>query len=352
VLKKPALLIKILFILVYCAFAAELFFRVFVPVPILPRRVCAMPYGIRGNKPNQIYWQITPECKIRIQTNSRGIRSNGEISYDKPVGVKRIVMLGDSFGMGYEVNYEDMFSTRMEFYLNKNYGIHAEVVNLSTSGHGNAEELIVLQNEGLKYNPDIVLLAWHATDYEDNTRSNLYGLKNGQLTRLSNTYLPAVDIREKLERIPLYIWMEENSRFYTFIREFVAVRTKRLLTVLHSQQQNQTTVKNPEVSAAYEKNLALALLNQIKTECEKNHIKFMILDIPLRVDRVAFSSSFPLSMNEAVGQYHIYNPIEDFKTANGQKIYWEQGHGHFTPLGCDIVGKGLADILIKDQLLN
>ena len=82
-----------------------------------------------------------------METNSKGVRSDREIPYEKPAGVKRIVVLGDSYGMGYEVTLEDSFLGVMERRLQES-GIEAEVVNLSVSGHGTAEELITLKEEG------------------------------------------------------------------------------------------------------------------------------------------------------------------------------------------------------------
>src|SRR5262249_46028448 len=161
----------------YTVIAAELYLRHVAPVPILPRYVIASSYGIRVNQPNNVYYQITPECYVRMETNSKGIRSSREIPYEKPAAVKGIVALGDSFGRGYEVEQEQMFLTQMEQALNK-AGVRCEVVNLSVSGHGNAEELIALREEGLKYDPDLVLICWGSTDLDDNTRSALYRLDN------------------------------------------------------------------------------------------------------------------------------------------------------------------------------
>ena len=89
-----------LFILLWICFAAEIFLRTFDPRPMLPRYVQAGDFGIRVNMPNQTYVHHTPEYRVEIRTNSKGMRSNVDYPYEKPAGVKRIVVLGDSFGMG------------------------------------------------------------------------------------------------------------------------------------------------------------------------------------------------------------------------------------------------------------
>jgi len=92
---------KIVFAAAYVLVAGEFFMRIFAPQAMLPRYVCATDYGIRGNEPNRSYWHTTPDYRVNIRTNAKGIRAHGEIPYEKPEGVKRIVLLGDSFGMGY-----------------------------------------------------------------------------------------------------------------------------------------------------------------------------------------------------------------------------------------------------------
>lgn len=338
---------------VYCMIGAEVFLRLFAPQPMIPRHVCATYYGIRGNTPNKTYWHITEENEAKLRTNSKGIRSDHEISYDKPQGIKRIVLLGDSFGMGYEVDYQDMFSTRLEYYLKDQYGINAEVVNLSTSGHGNAEELLVLQNEGLKYYPDLVLLAWHTTDYDDNIRSDLYGLNDSHLYRKNETFLPAVGVREKLDKIPGYTFLEQYSNLYSFFREMAGGKIKEWLASVKKKQLNKVEIN--EISKQndnYADELTVALLKEIKKTCEENKASFLILDIPVRRDRTIFYSNFPIPLSQVESVFTIYSPINDFMQYKGQKIYWEMGHGHFTPLGCDIVGKGLAKSIIEKQLLK
>lgn len=352
--KKKNLIFKVLFGIAYSIIGAEIFFRIFAPMSILPRRVCAAPYGIRANKPNQTYWQKTAEYKIQIKTNSKGIRANREIPYEKPDNIKRIVLLGDSFGIGYEVNYEDMFSTRMEYYLNHDHHINSEVVNLSTSGHGNSEELIVLVNEGLKYQPDLVLLAWHSTDPGENIRSNLYGLKDNSLVKLNDTFLPAVAIREKLEKIPLYQYIEENSHFYTYFREMASVKTKAVLSAIYSNQRNPNSHNDVAVQQDYSKRLTLALLDQIQNVCIQNKIKFMIFDIPARQTREGYTkyySEFPLTIEDAQNRYSFFSPIENFEKAENIVLYRKIGHGHFNPMGNDIAGKGLAEFIARNQLL-
>ena len=349
--KKLGLLaIKLVFLMCYIPLAAEVMVRMLDPVPMLPRYVCAMSYGIRGNAPNRSYWHKTAEYKVNIKTNSRGIRADREIPYEKPEGLKRIVLLGDSFGMGYGVSKEQMFTSRMLYYLDTLYGIKAEVVNLATSGHGNAEELIVLENEGLKYNPDLVLLAWHPTDISDNVRSNLFRLTDEGLVRQADQYLPAVEVREKLERFWIYRFLAEKSQLYNMTRDWAGRTVQSLLVKVRSvkAKKEPEEKQQPKYSAI---DLTAALLLEIDKQASESGAEFLVLDIPRRISRSEFVSKFPQEIQSVLG--NIVSPVDVFlDEGEGRKIYWERSHNHFTPLGCDIVGRMLAEHIVENELFE
>ena len=349
---KSGLVLKALLVLCYCPLAAEVMLRIMDPVPMLPRYVKAMPYGVRGNEPNRSYWHRTAEYKVYIRTNAKGIRCDKDIPYEKPPGVKRIILLGDSFGMGYGVSYEQMFISRMVHYLEKEHGIKAEVVNLSTSGHGNSEELVTLENEGLKYDPDMVLLAWHPTDVDDNVRSNLYELADGKLKGKASTYLPGVKTRELLFSYTAYRLMAENSQLYNLLRDWAGRNIKAWLASFRSIRRTKQMYTENKAPEDYSPKLTIALLEEIKHKCEQVNASLLILDIPRRYGRTDFRSLFPAGFIGEGNELDIVSPISKFAEAGGRKIYWERSQGHFTPLGCDMVGQLLANHIASQNLLK
>jgi len=343
--------------IIYTLIAAEGFLRVFAPVPMLPRYVCRTPYGIRGNTPDISYRHTTPEYKIKIHINSKGMRSDREIPYEKPKNIKRIVLLGDSYGMGYGVEYEQMFSTRLIEHLASDYGIQAEVVNLSVSGHGNAEELTVLNAEGWKYDPDLVILQWHGSDLSDNIRSNLYGLENGQLVPRAKEYLPGVETREFLFQFYAYRLVAGHSQLYGCLREKAAELVKyRILPAIRklSNPSLATNKTDSDVNAPqtrYSERLVMALLTEIQSQCQKHDAGLVILDIPSWRSRTEFESRFPYCLNDE-GKLKVVNLKEKLETEKGRKLFWEKAHFHLTPLGCELAGEALAECIIKNHLLE
>jgi hypothetical protein len=106
-------------------------------------------------KPGSHYeWQ-----SISVDINSHGLRGP-ETTYAKPAGTFRILNLGDSVAMGWGVREEDTYGRRLESLLNEQSrgGQRFEVINAGVPGWNVENELAYLQAEGLKYQPDLILL--------------------------------------------------------------------------------------------------------------------------------------------------------------------------------------------------
>jgi hypothetical protein len=315
--------------------------RVMKPQPMLPRYVTAGDFGIRVNMPNKDYVHTTPDYTVHLHTNSKGIRAPKDIPYTKKEGVTRIVLLGDSFGMGYGVNLEDSFSEVMRTKLETSWGSPVEVINLSVSGFGTAEQLLMFQNEGAKYQPDIVISTWHTTDDKENLRSGLFDYINNELVLKNRTFLPGVKQREMLMKIPGFNWVMDNSQLYNFLRSRAASITKKLLLVLRApaSETAQATTSHTEYSR-----LTFALIKALEKESKKVGAQLVILDIPKRRTRTEFSSELPEIYHQ---NFNTVSPIKELRDSSGQLLYWENSHGHWTPKGCEIVGSKLAKALTE-----
>ncbi len=100
----------------------------------------------------------------RTTINRRGYRG-AEHPYARTPGRTRVVIVGDSIAFGEGVKDELTFAALLES-RNSRY----EVVNLAVGGYGTDQELIMLEQEGLRYGPDVVLLGFCLfSDFTDNT---------------------------------------------------------------------------------------------------------------------------------------------------------------------------------------
>jgi hypothetical protein len=94
-----------------------------------------------------------------LNTNSRGVRGTTEYPKDKAPGQGRFIVLGDSFTFGEEVSDDETYAARLGQSLP---GI--EILNLGVHGYGHDQMLLYLQEEGIAYHPDMVLVGFVYAD--------------------------------------------------------------------------------------------------------------------------------------------------------------------------------------------
>ncbi len=95
--------------------------------------------------------------RVVVETNAHGFRDI-EHTVDRPPGIRRLVVIGDSFSAAIEVNLEGTFWKRLEALLNHAGPDRWEVINLATGDWGTAQEWLALKQYGFAYDPDVVLL--------------------------------------------------------------------------------------------------------------------------------------------------------------------------------------------------
>lgn len=317
----------------------EIGVRTFMPQVLFPRYVTDGNFGIRVNVPNARYWHTSPEMRVRFRMNSMGIRADREYAVEKPAGTIRIVGVGDSFTQGYEVDVNDTYLYRLGEKLRaKGYAV--EVINLGVSGHGTAEELIMLKEFGFRFHPDVVIVGYYQNDLADNVRSNLYRLdEHGRLVRAASSYLPAIGIRKKLYAFALYRWLAENSQLLSLVRESVAKIVKR------KKVEANLTVATDGETDRYAALLGARLLDEITHECSQQRVQFLLLDIP--GDRLC-DSNLPETLLEHILPNEIVRTGPMLRAQRTDAyLYRRRGHRHWTPQGHEIAADLLSDRLIK-----
>lgn len=136
------------------------------------------------------WWREEGEAFVRI--NAQGMRDDREIATEKPRGVYRVAVLGDSYAEALQLDVSKTFWRRLEDKLNAcefRKGGRVEVLNFGVSGYSTAQELIVLRDRVRPYSPDLVLLAFvSGNDVRDNSPAiagpyprPYFRLENGRL---------------------------------------------------------------------------------------------------------------------------------------------------------------------------
>ena len=119
-------------------------------------------------------WKATTFGKP-LTISSQGFRDR-HYSLAKPPGIKRMLVLGDSFTWGYGVGDQEIFTEVLERELNSR-GQEWEVINTGVSGWGTDQEYLFFRNEGRHFEPDFVVLAYYlGNDWGNNVATIQYHL--------------------------------------------------------------------------------------------------------------------------------------------------------------------------------
>lgn len=102
--------------------------------------------------------------EICLRTNNQGLRQDDETSYRKPVGCRRILILGDSHVDGM-VDNSEFCTARLAGFLNGTQGGTSseffEVLNAGVASYGPLQEYLWLRQYGVYYHPDLVILVFY-----------------------------------------------------------------------------------------------------------------------------------------------------------------------------------------------
>jgi len=332
---------------------AEAVIRAFMKdqIVLFPRYHTAAHYGnfvLRRLRPNTVFWHTSVDGSWQFVTNAQGFRDQRDFNYVKLEGRLRVLALGDSHTEGFEVRQSQTFSAIIERYLNVR-GVDAEVLNTGISGFSTAEEFVFLTNEGIRYDPDVVVLGFYANDFEDNVKAGLYKLVSGQLVVAKREHVPGVRVLDIINSVAPLRWLSEGSYFYSFGMNTVWKRAK--VSLFREAEQQLTTefaVPTEEVTD-YKKKLMAALLKEMYRYCRARDIKLVIIDIPMVSSDKQFRSSVPEDMVEVVrtsSDAFISSENVLSKFRNLTDIHVPHGHRHISEFTHTLLGTAAGSAIV------
>jgi lysophospholipase L1-like esterase len=131
------------------------------------------PYGafVRRSRVPEMIFELKPDVDacwdhygIHVKTNHAGFRSDREYSKPKPPGTLRILGLGDSFTLGFGVEYEQTWGYLLAQRLSARLDRPVEFINTGVGGYNTVNEVALLVDRGLDFDPDLVILFWCGND--------------------------------------------------------------------------------------------------------------------------------------------------------------------------------------------
>ena len=307
---------------------------------LFPRYNTDVQYGsfsIRRVRPNMEYTHQSIDGRFNFISNNRGFRSHRDIDYLKQNDELRILCLGDSHTLGYEVNQDQTFSAVAETVLN-NSQIKATVINAGVSGFSTAEALIFLENEGYKYDPDFVVLGLYANDFVDNTKTRIFDIKNDSLMVVNHVYLPGIKIQNFIYSFRIFHFLGEHSYLYAYAFNTVW----KLYKDRRRTETTEYAVAMNDDYSKYEMDLMNKIIHRMYNFCHQRGIPLIIIDIP----RANLNSSIPSDLVEDVASncdtlFYFQNMKKEYMKLS--KTHVPHGSRHISAETHDLLANKIAE---------
>ncbi len=187
-----------------------------------PMGILIEPHGSYGyrQKPGAVYHY---ENQTSASANAQGWRGP-DVAIPKPAGTLRVVLLGESTTHGWGVNDSETIDTYLRGDLSRQLGRPVEAVNLAFDGYDSWQLLQRLESDGLRLQPDLLIVN---TGINDVRNANFSNLKDP-------------DPRTLIWETDLKRLREERARggptFGTRIKHWSYVA--RLVVMIHNRQPN------------------------------------------------------------------------------------------------------------------
>jgi lysophospholipase L1-like esterase len=191
----------------------ELGVRVLHPQPLAA--VARSPRLGWTHKPNADIVYERSEFRIPVHFSSAGLR-DGEYAFAKPAATARLVYLGDSFVEAVQVPFDSCAEERLEAQLRRQPpdARRWEVLNFGVSGYGTCQQLLLLEEQALRFEPDVVLAQLYFNDLDDDRRFGLCDLDAGGGLRVA----PATQLGWKQAAISnTKSFLYQHSHLYMFV---------------------------------------------------------------------------------------------------------------------------------------
>ncbi len=326
-------------VLMGCLFLAEGAVRVFAPQPTGMSHQDR--YGLALHWPGLN--RFLPQYGHRVSFNSSGMRDT-EHEKEKPAGVYRILVLGDSFMEALQVPFEESFPYLLGTGLRQATGKQVEVINAAVGGWGTDDELRYLTQYGLQWHPDLVLVVMTLhNDISDNLRQTWHALRGDTLVEQPVVQTPGwryliVSLKGYLaSRFELYqLWRR--------VRHGAEMRTvaKQLNTHVRELLQGAS---DPQIERGYQ--LTRLLLARIDSVTRNAGGQTMVVMLPLQMQVVDSAVGRPSDSTEAekpqdrvrdwtgklgIGNIDLLPAFRRWQSDSGTSLF-VQGEGHWNEKG-------------------
>jgi hypothetical protein len=220
--------------------------------------------------------------KVLLRLNRDGLRG-GDLPPEKPPGVRRVALFGDSVIASVAVDEEKTAAGQLERLLNQSSGgARWEVMNCGVSGSNTGQEMLLYREVVSRYHPDVVLCVFFVgNDLSDNS------------SRLSNSRRIYFDVDDsgELVQLPFSVsrhwigtWLNRHSRFYVW-QKTVTNRARHQISesVGMIAPGDWIFCSRESADVAHAWDITAALLQKFRQEVESRGSLFAVVLVPSAV---------------------------------------------------------------------
>ena len=244
---------------------------------------------------------VRPEFTIHLKINAHGLRGPDR-DYQKPAGVRRVLLLGDSFTAGYYAEEEQTLRAVLEAELNARCSSRWEVINGGTGAYSTDQELLFYTSEGVRYDPDVVVLLFYYNDLAYNVSPRAvsgehkpyFELREGRLV-LEGTPTPRPKKGQHNRQNPavarLAPWhgsialrmlsrrtSNSNPRLHAFLSRL------GLVPPISTHPPGEMCVYGAGVEAQRMWGVTRAILAQLNEDVQRRHARLLVFYVPARFE--------------------------------------------------------------------
>ncbi len=367
----------------------EVFVRLFFYQNITPSRVIPA-FGISNAlRPNYEKVSLNPVgIKYKIQTNNNQFRRSSPVEYEKPPNTFRILCLGDSITYGLWLSNNEIYPYYLENILNRERGEKRfEVLNAGAPGSKPIDYYLYLKNEGIKYSPDLVIIASVAPELTElkseffkfekvtlkkSTNNANISLINPEIKPYDNSF--SEKARSAILNFPFFLEMSDVSQHLNLIRKNLSIdfyQTQKSPNSFTSLIENKGIISKDIVNwnikidsenlkfdqsslSELKKILYAITQKKIKILANKNHFKLAWVKMPYAPEVFGTIPHRIESKKFLILKPDTINFLEEFKAFGGKHPIplFFPGDTHFTPSGNRLFAYLLINHLFESKKIN
>lgn len=201
--------------------ALEIGLRLYGYNPLRDRQ-SGREYILRASAYPDLKYELTPGASGSFSDTDTKINSQG-FRGPEPSGSssgQRVIVLGDSIAFGNFMPLEDTFSSQLQQRLHSDKR-DVEVLNFGVGGYDTLQEVALLEIRGLKYHPDLVVVAYCLNDISI-ASTNLDNIERRRSQQRSFLYRSRLTqfVSTNVEKIRLKKWLSHMNQPEVFHREY------------------------------------------------------------------------------------------------------------------------------------